>query len=148
VAESVENELVDPDVIFRGIGFPFRRGDEEIPKAATDDELLADTLAQLILTAPGTRVMRPELGSGATAFAFETNDEVLAGLIRTTVGNVIARFESRVIVRRIDVVRSNVSKTDTINKDSVTITVNYVVPATQETNSVSIQVGLNQGVVE
>lgn len=145
MAESVENVLVEPDAIFRGIGFPFRRGSSEIPKAVVDDELLADTLAQLILTAPGSRVMRPELGSGATTFAFETNSEVLAGLVRTTVGNVIARFESRVIVRRIDVVRENVAKTDVINKDSVVITVNYVVPATQEQNSLSIRVGLNEG---
>ena len=145
--ENQENILTDPDAIFRGISFPFRRGESEIPAAAIDDELIADTLAQLILTGPGERVMRPELGAGTTTFIFETNEEALAALIKTTISAVIGKFESRVALTGIDVFRTNASKTDNQNKDSVIITVSYVVPATQESNTVSIQVGLNQGVV-
>lgn len=142
-----ENVLQDPDTVFRGIGFPFRRGTDEVPKAVVDDELLADTIAQLILTSPGERVMRPELGSAATTFVFETNEETLAALIKNTVKNTIARFEPRVVVRKVDVVRTSEALTDSSGKDSVIITVTYVVPATQQQNNVSIQVGLNQGVV-
>lgn len=141
-----ENVLQDPDVIFRGIGFPFRRGAGEIPKVSTDAELIADTLAQLILTSPGERVMRPELGSSAPTFVFETNEEALASLIKHTVSVTIAKFEPRVVVRKVDVERASSSKTNSDN-DSVIITVSYVVPATQEENNVTIQVGLNQGVV-
>jgi len=146
MAEEVsENVLVEPDAIFRGISFPFRRGTDEIPKAATDDELIADTIAQLILTSPGERIMRPELGSAATTFIFETNEDALASLIRTTIANTLGSFEQRIIVNSIDVEQANSAKTDTQNKDSVIITVSYVVPATQQENSVSIQVGTNQG---
>ena len=147
MADSIENVLVDPAPIFQGIGFPFRRGGDQIPAVSTDDQLIADTIAQLILTSPGERVMRPELGSAATTFVFETNKETLAALVRSTIGNTIARYEPRVVVRSIDVERLDSAKTSVASKDSVLITVKYVVPATQEQNSVSIQVGMNEGVV-
>ena len=146
--QNQENILTDPTVIYRGISFPFRRGSSEIPAAATDDQLIADTLAQLILTAPGERIMRPELGAGTTNFLFETNEEALAALIKTTIANVIGKFEPRVVVRKVDVERTNSDQSDNQNKDSVIITVGYVVPATQQQNNVSVQIGVNQGLVD
>jgi len=146
--QNQENILADPNVIFRGISFPFRRGASEIPAAATDDELIADTLAQLILTSPGERVMRPELGAGTTTFIFETNESSLSALIKTTIANVIGKFEQRVVVRKINVERTNANKADNQNKDSVIITVEYVVPATQQPNTVAIQLGVGQGLAD
>lgn len=134
--------------IFRGISFPFRKKGVQVPAEAVDDQLIRETLQQLILTSTGDRVMRPTLGSGALSFAFETNNELLAAQIRTTVSNAIARLESRVIVRGILVEREKSDKSGGADvEDSVVITVSYVVPATQRQDEVSVQVGSNQGVV-
>lgn len=128
--------------IFRGISFPFRRSGTQVPAEATDDDLIRESLTQLILTATGERLMRPEVGSGATSFVFETNDELLAVQIRTTIGNAIAKLESRVIVERIQVERVRSDEAGSPRDlDSVVVTVSYVVPATQQRDDVSVQVG-------
>jgi len=130
--------------VFSGIGFPFEVGSSELPERVTDDTLIRASLIQLILTAKGERIMRADFGTGAHDFIFETNAEMLAATIRTTISLAIAKFETRVIVQRIDVVRDS---SDGSYSDSVIITVNYVVKATQQPDEVSVAIGANQGTV-
>lgn len=133
------------DNIFTGIAFPFRKGTTSFPEGSVDDRLIREELMQLLLTARGERVMRPELGTDAQSFVFETNDELLASNIRTVVANAIAKFEPRILLRAIDVERA-ASGPDRL--DNVIITVSYVVPATQQQGEVSVQIGQNPGPAE
>lgn len=127
--------------VYRGIAFPFRRSTSTTPAASSDDQLIKEDLQKLILLSPNDRVMR-DVGSGALAFVFENNNDLLTARIQDTVANAITRFEPRVIVQSIDVQRTASDAGDPQNIDSVIITVNYVVPATQRTGQASVRVGL------
>jgi uncharacterized protein len=103
--------------LFRGLAFPFRKSSTALPASAVDDELIKQSLAQIILTSKGERVMRPDFGSNAAAFVFENNDLVLQETIRSEVMSAIAKYETRVIVRSVDVNQSDAE---------VIITVTYI----------------------
>jgi phage baseplate assembly protein W len=130
--------------IYQGLAFPFGPGPTSFPEIAQDDKLVRDALIQLILTGLGERVMRPELGSDAFSFVHEDNDTLLTSAIRTTVGNAIARNESRVILQNIDIQRHR-NEGEGSYLDTVIITVFYVVKATQQQGKVSVALGTNQG---
>jgi len=118
-----------------------------LPKEATDDELIRDSLIQIILTAKGERVMRPEFGSGAHSYVFEDNDQLLASAVRTSVVNAITQYEPRVIIQKVDVQKAKNDGAYSYS-DTIIITVYYVVVSTQEPDSVSVAVGANQGPTE
>src|SRR5207248_2302168 len=60
------------------IGFPYRF-DPTGRTAIVDSEThLRDLIAQVLFTAPGERVMRPDFGSGLLALTFEPNSVELA----------------------------------------------------------------------
>lgn len=108
--------------IYKGISFPFRKGSSQYPEQATDAALIKESLSQLIQTSRRERVMRPEFGSNAWGYLFEENDEVLAALIRTDIGAVVSKYESR--IRLIDVLSTR--------KDStVWVSLLYYIPALQ-----------------
>lgn len=130
------------DNFYTGIAFPFQKSATSFPAEATDDELIKQEIIQLILTAKGERVMRPEVGSSINNFVFETNDDLLETNIRTVVTNTLATFEPRIIVKNVEVERAS-SGPDLL--DQVLITITYVVPATQKTGQATVQMGLNQG---
>jgi len=45
------------------------------------DDHIRDLIEQVLFTAPGERVMRPDFGSGLLALVFEPNSSTLANLI-------------------------------------------------------------------
>lgn len=107
-------------IIFTGISFPFRARDGEFPVSATDDDLIKESLLQLVLTSRGERIMRPDLGNGVLGLVFENNTEVLSDMIRAELQSAISRFEPRV------------SLVDTLTRrkeSSVTVTIRYVIRA-------------------
>ena len=53
--------------------------------ATTDDEHIRDLIEQLLLTAPGERVNRPTLGSGALGLVFAPAGDALAAATRLSV---------------------------------------------------------------
>jgi len=128
-----------------GISFPFGADEQAFPAPSTDEALIKENLVQLILMSKGERIMRPELGTGAQSFVFEDNDDLLASFIRTTLTNAISTYEPRVILQRIDVVRD---RSSSAYFDTTTVTVYYVVSATQTADSVSVSLGVDQGPTE
>jgi len=119
---------------YRGLAFPFGKSSSSFPAEASDHELVRQSLKQIILTAPGERVMRPEFGCNAYAFVFENNDTLLAELIRPEVTGAIGRFEPRVIVRSVDVARSG---------SEVVIRIAYALRLTGEQSLVDVSVPTN-----
>lgn len=118
-------------VLFRGVSFPFRKGTTSLPESATDDRIVKDSLIQLLMTGTGERPMRPTVGTNIRRFVFEPNDDLLSSLIRTEVTSAIARFEPRVTLTGVDVLRHD---------STVVVTLSYVVNATQNSDSVAVRV--------
>lgn len=133
------------ETLYQGIGFPFTVESSDLPEKVTDDRLIRDSLLQIVLTTKGERVMRPDFGCSAYDFVFESNDQLLVAMIRRTVGNAIAQWESRVIVQNIDVQKV---KNDNVAYDTVVITVYYIVKTTQQQNELSVSIGPGQSAVE
>jgi len=116
---------------YRGIAFPFAKGDTSLPRAVTDADLVKQSLLQIVMTARGERVMRPEFGCNAHRFVFENNDDLLGELIRTEVAAVVGRFEPRVVLQDVLVERNE-------ETGMVAVTLIYVLVATREQDSVEI----------
>lgn len=118
-------------VIFNGISFPFRRGGTSFPAEATDDQLIKESLVQLILTQNGERIMRPDMGSNALSFIFEPNNLVLAQTLRAEIQAVVAKFEPRVVLTDVGVERD-------LDAAQVIVTIEYVVIASRTSSSVTV----------
>lgn len=124
--------------LYVGIAFPFQVGPTGFPAPASDNDLIKQALIQLILTGRGERVMRPAYGSGAFSFVFESNEAPLTAYIAQEVRNVIGKFEPRVILQNVDVVKNDSSG---LHPSLVVITINYVVIVTGQTQQVTITIG-------
>ena len=64
---------------------------------------LRDCVMQLIMTGRGARVMRPDYGTDLRASVFEPLTEDLVGSLRKQILQVIAKYEPRVIVQRVEI---------------------------------------------
>lgn len=133
------------NALFKGISFPFRRGATSFPETAVDDQLIRESLIQLVLTGSGERIMRPTLGSNAYKYIFESNDDLLQERIEHDLTTTVGQFEPRVALLGVQVVRGE----DNGNEPGpavVTITLSYIVVATRETGTVDISISNPGGV--
>ena len=119
---------------YRGIAFPFGRSSAGIPKAIEDEELIKQSLIQIIGVVPGERIMRSDFGCNALSFVFEDNNELLAEMIRDSILTSITKYETRVIVQGVDVVRA---------ESEVIVTIKYTVSLTQQQDSVVVNIPTN-----
>lgn len=88
----------------KGLAFPMRN--DGIGGFATANEnlgCLRDGVIQLILTARGARVMRPDYGTDIRKAVFEVLDDTLLETLRGQIIQTIETYEPRVIVKRLDV---------------------------------------------
>ena len=116
---------------FRGIAFPFGKSNTSFPAEVEDAELIRQSIVQIVTTAKGERVMRPDFGSSAMSYIFENNNDLLAELIREEITTAVSKFEPRAIVRDVQTVR---------DENEVTVTIFYVVVLTGKQDSVEITV--------
>jgi Bacteriophage baseplate protein W len=66
--------------------------------AATDrDDHIRDLIEQVLFTAPGERVMRPDFGSGLLALVFEPNSTTLAATTQMLVQSALQEHLSHLI---------------------------------------------------
>jgi phage baseplate assembly protein W len=97
------------------------------------DDHLRDLIEQVLFTAPGERVMRPEFGSGLLGLVFEpggpeltaTTQHLVQGALQQTLGHLIA-------VESVEV---------THVEGTLSVTVSFVVLRTQERASASFTRG-------
>jgi phage baseplate assembly protein W len=118
-----------------GFAFPFQKGATGFPASASNNDLIQQALVQLVLTGRGERVMRPDVGSGAYSFVFQSTGAALQALIQRDVRNVIAKYEPRVIVQEVRVTTNDATLS---HPTMVAITIKYIVVITQQTQSVTI----------
>jgi phage baseplate assembly protein W len=116
---------------FRGVAYPFQESNAGIPALATDADLVRQSLAQILGTQKGERVMRPQFGCDLHRFVFENNDELLGQLLRTEISSAVSRWEPRVELDNVTFARS---------ESTLTVTVTYTVLATQTQDTIQVPV--------
>lgn len=74
------------------LDFPFHIDRRGRTAATTEDEHIRDLIEQVLFTAPGERVNRPNLGSGLLQVVFDPNGEALAATTRAQVEGALQQW--------------------------------------------------------
>ncbi|MBA3894069.1 MAG: GPW/gp25 family protein [Gemmatimonadales bacterium] len=72
--------------------FPFAVSSGGRILASGGDEAIRGKIIQVLFTAPGERVNKPDFGCGLFNLVFEPNDVVLAAAMEFTIGQALARW--------------------------------------------------------
>ena len=79
-----------------GINAPFLGGAQNVLTRQEDERLIKNDLLQLLLTAPGERVMRPDFGTQIRPSLFDLSDQGTIDALNDNIREQIERFERRV----------------------------------------------------
>jgi Bacteriophage baseplate protein W len=86
------------------IAFPYELDRRGRTAGNHEDRHMRDLVEQVLFTAPGERVNRPEFGSGLLRLVFEPNSDVLATTTQFTVQAALQRWLSdRIEIENVDV---------------------------------------------
>jgi Bacteriophage baseplate protein W len=119
----------------RFLDYPYAVGSTGAPKTTSPDDHLRDLILQVLFTSPGERVNLPEFGAGVQQLVFAPNSDTL----RTSTQFLISNSLQRWLGDRIDINQVNVTSAQG-DEETVTIEIVYVVKATQQRQSVQVQV--------
>ena len=110
------------------IAFPFRVGSHG--RTATSDPLthVSELIEALLFTSPGERVNRPNFGGGVMQMLFEPARPELATASQMLVQGMLQQWLG-------DLITVQQVEFDTTPDGSVSVTVQYVVKATQQTQT-------------
>ncbi|MGH3024952.1 MAG: GPW/gp25 family protein [Gaiellaceae bacterium] len=112
------------------LDYPFATdGSGRVAQTLTDDHV-RDLIEQVLFTAPGERVMLPQLGCGLLGLVFEPNSMFLAAATELLVRGSLQRWLQYVI----DVSAVNVTATD----DQLVVEVEYI--RLVDGNTVTVQI--------
>ena len=104
--------------------YPYRLDRRGRTADADDKQHVRDLVEQVLFTAPGERVNRPDFGSGLLRLAFEPNSDVLASTTEFTVQGALQRWlGDRIELEKVEV---------TNEEATLQITVTYRVRLTGE----------------
>lgn len=106
------------------IAFPFRIDGRGRTASADRDDHVRHLIEQVLFTAPGERVNRPDFGSGLLQLVFAGNSEELAAATQFLVQGALQKW-LREVVRVEDVTVES-------EESTLAVTVRYVVLATEE----------------
>ncbi len=73
-------------------GFPFGVDDSGRVRGSGGDDALRGKIIQVLFTAPGERINRPEFGCGLFNLVFEPNNHILAAAMEFTIGQALGRW--------------------------------------------------------
>ncbi|VTU35508.1 GPW/gp25 family protein [Variovorax sp. PBL-E5] len=114
------------------LDFPYRF--DSLGRTATTarGDHIRDLIEQVLFTAPGERVMRPDFGSGLLALVFEPNSSTLAATTQMLVQGALQQYLSDLIA---------VQSVQVVNDDSaLRVDVSYVVLLDRSTHVESFAV--------
>lgn len=123
---STEPVHYDATFVGRGFYWPMQvdnTGSIRLTDGAAD---MDRSMAVILATAPGERVMRPQFGCRIWDLLFEPVTANLLGLMAQAVRDALAQWEPRVDVERVD------TKPDPDDAALITITITYRVKATND----------------
>jgi hypothetical protein len=106
-----------------GIWNPFRKGEVSFPMQVKDNELIKQSVENIIMTGLGERVMRPTFGSNTMKYIFENNDDLLRAKVREETIRALETNETRIKLTVVDVSTS---------EDKVFVNVEYSVKGKYE----------------
>ena len=87
-----------------GFGFPFAVGEGGRISGSGGDEAIRGKIIQVLFTAPGERVHKPEFGCGLFNLVFEPNDSVLAAATEFTIGQALSRWlKDEIVPQAVDI---------------------------------------------
>lgn len=88
----------------RAFSFPFAIGSGGRITATGGDDAVRGKIIQVLFTAPGERVNKPEFGCGLLNLVFEPNDNVLAAATEFSIGQALSRWlKDEILVDTVDV---------------------------------------------
>jgi phage baseplate assembly protein W len=103
----------------RTLDYPYRFSGLGRTAVTDRDDHIRDLIEQVLFTAPGERVMRPDFGAGLLALVFEPNSSTLAAATQMLVQSSLQLHLSHLIA---------VQAVDVINDDAtLRIEVSYIV---------------------
>lgn len=117
--------------------FPFSVGEQNFPKEATDADAIKASIIQIVTTAKGERVMRPDFGCSAFDFVFEGDSDTFRALVEREIRMSITTWEPRV---RIDSVA--VTTNPETEPGQILITIYYTIVSAGIADSVTVAGGL------
>ena len=88
---------------FFGFNPPFFGGAQNVLSKQTDERLIKNDLLQLLLTAPGERVFRPDFGTNIRTSIFEQLTDSDIDSLRSNIADQIERFERRISLREVTI---------------------------------------------
>lgn len=114
-----------------GPGYPFTKGLLGYPNVKTDEQLIKDSIFQILNTRKGERFFNREFGSDLHKLVFEPNDEILKDLIDIEIKEAISRWENRVEVLGTSAV---------IDNNQITVEVQYKIKQTGQIDSLQFSI--------
>jgi uncharacterized protein len=119
----------------RFLDYPFGVSSLGTPNLTSQDDHLRDLILQVLFTNPGERVNLPEFGCGVQQLIFAPNSDTL----RTSTQFLIFNSLQRWLGDRINLGQVSVTS-EPGDEEAVTIEVVYVIKATQQRQSLQVQV--------
>jgi phage baseplate assembly protein W len=106
------------------LDFPYRFDSRGRTADTSDEDHIRDLIEQVLFTAPGERVNRPDFGSGLQRLVFAPNSDELAAATQFLVQGSLQQWLGDLI---------EVNEVDVQNEDStLRVTVQYIIRRTQQ----------------
>jgi phage baseplate assembly protein W len=115
------------------LDFPYRFDGLGRTATTTAEDHVRDLIEQVLFTAPGERVMRPDFGSGLLALVFQPNSVTLAATTQMLIQGALHQYLSNVIaVQSVEVANDDsqlrVSVVYTLLSDRSTQSATFLAP--------------------
>lgn len=91
------------DFLGTGLKFPLQVNASGALATASNEERVAESIAFILATAAGERVMRPEFGCGIHELVFKPNNELTRGAVAHSVRRALVGSEPRIDVLDVQV---------------------------------------------
>lgn len=113
---------MDQSFLGQGFAFPFTFKDGQVQQAEGDD-LVAQSIIQILATRKGERLMRPDYGCGINELVFAANNSTTATQFEFLVRDALDKFEPRIEVLTVKAIA------DSSNRNQLNIHLEYKVKA-------------------
>ena len=115
--------------IFKGISFPFTKKGKQLPASSEDEDLIKQSIIQIIMTERGSRIFRPNFGTDIMNFIFENTDLVKAQVVKADILQALTQYEPRIVVKAIEL---------DIKDTTLMVLIKYVILSTQELQALEL----------
>lgn len=131
----------DSEKAFLGTGwaFPINLSETGTFASATFEEDIRQSIRIILGTNPGERVMRPDFGSGLSAFVFEPLNSTTMALVKTCVTDALIDWEPRIDIEEVKVTA------ESADRNTLLIDVRYRVRATNSLHNLVYPFYLEEG---